>query len=134
VRAALALCVVAAAVLAAGCGASGADQGPSATRVPTRLVVVIRPHGSPDDEQRIPVNCPGDERCDRLKTADLSPPPKDVACTQVYGGDATALVTGRIGGKDVYATFNLTDGCQIERWRKLSWLLGKPPTTTNAAP
>ena len=119
----------------AGCGGASNDQGPSATRVPTRLVVVIRPHGSPDDEQRIPVNCPGDKRCDRLRTADLSPPPKDVACTQIYGGDATALVTGRIGGKDVYATFNLTDGCQIERWRRLSWLLGRPPTTTtNAAP
>jgi hypothetical protein len=53
--------------------------------------------------------------------------PATTACTQVYGGDATARVTGRLHGKRVAARFELTDGCEIERWDRNRVLLGDPP-------
>ena len=65
--------------------------------------------------------------CRRLAAASVrlfAPPPRDVACTQIYGGPQMARVVGTIAGKRVWATFSRTDGCQISRWGGLSpWLL-----------
>ena len=56
----------------------------------------------------------------------FAPAPRNVACTQVYGGPQTALVTGLVAGRRVWARFSRVDGCQIARWIRLSpWLL--PP-------
>lgn len=117
--------LVCAAAVLAGCGSSSERE--AATPPPTRVTVVVRPLGSPADEQRTLIDCPGDAQCPRLAKADFSPPSKAVACTQIYGGKATALVTGRIGGRDVEADFDLHDGCAISRWQRFSWLLGRPP-------
>jgi hypothetical protein len=115
---------LAVAVLAlAGCG--GAEHEAAAPS--TRVTVVVRPQGDPDHERRELIDCPGDARCARLRKADLSPPGGAVACTQVYGGRATALVTGRIDGRQVDADFDLHDGCAINRWKRFAWLLGEPP-------
>jgi uncharacterized protein YceK len=65
--------------------------------------------------------------CRRLAAAGVrlfAPLPRDVACTQIYGGPQMARVVGTIAGKRVWATFSRTDGCQISRWERLSpWLL-----------
>lgn len=55
----------------------------------------------------------------------LPPVGKDQMCTQVYGGDQTARVTGSWRGAPVDSRFSLTDGCEIGRWRSLAGLL--PP-------
>jgi len=56
----------------------------------------------------------------------FTPVPPDMACTQIYGGPQKARVVGVVGGRHVWTTFTRTDGCQIERWSRLSpWLL--PP-------
>ncbi|NAZ83020.1 hypothetical protein GTR02_14465 [Kineococcus sp. R8] len=62
------------------------------------------------------------------------PVPKDMACTMIYGGPATATVQGRWGGKDVLATFKRTDGCEISRWNRIAPLLqpGQPVTQGNS--
>jgi hypothetical protein len=62
-------------------------------------------------------------RLAKLKTP-FAPVPKNVACTEIYGGPAQALVTGRFRGRLVRATFNLQDGCEIGRWASLRFLLG----------
>jgi hypothetical protein len=50
--------------------------------------------------------------------------PKNVACTQIYGGPQVARVVGVVRGVRVQAVLNRTDGCQIARWDRLSsWLL-----------
>jgi hypothetical protein len=50
--------------------------------------------------------------------------PKNVACTQIYGGPQVARVTGTLAGARISATLNRRDGCQIARWNGLSpWLL-----------
>jgi hypothetical protein len=52
--------------------------------------------------------------------------PRDVACTQIYGGPQVARVVGTVKGVRVSASVSRTDGCQISRWDRLSpWLL--PP-------
>ena len=52
----------------------------------------------------------------------FAPLPKDVVCTQLYGGPQEALITGRYRGQRVRTELSLRDGCQIERWRRLAFL------------
>ena len=54
------------------------------------------------------------------------PTPKNVACTEIYGGPQRARVVGVLDGKRVRATFSRTNGCEIARWQRISpWLV--PP-------
>jgi hypothetical protein len=53
--------------------------------------------------------------------------PDNVACTQVYGGPATARVRGELNGKSVDARFALINGCEIERWDRNRVLLDDAP-------
>lgn len=69
--------------------------------------------------------------CRRLAdtTRPFAPVPKDMQCTQIYGGPAEALVTGAHRGRKVWALLSLRDGCQIARWRRVAFLtpgFGKP--------
>jgi hypothetical protein len=58
------------------------------------------------------------------KTA-LPPVPKDMMCTQLYGGPQTAKVTGTWKGEAVDASFSRKNGCEISRWTALTGLLPK---------
>ncbi|MER7625197.1 SSI family serine proteinase inhibitor [Streptomyces sp. NPDC126503] len=49
--------------------------------------------------------------------------PENRFCTQVYGGSATAHVTGTWRGRSVDARFSRADGCEIDRWRNLEPVL-----------
>lgn len=57
----------------------------------------------------------------RLK-APFAPTPKNMACTEIYGGPQEALVTGRLRGALVRARFNRRDGCEIARWNRVAFL------------
>ena len=48
--------------------------------------------------------------------------PKNIACTEIYGGPQEALVTGRFRGALVRARFNRRDGCEIDRWNRIAFL------------
>jgi hypothetical protein len=61
----------------------------------------------------------------RLGWRVFRPVPKDMACTQVYGGPQVAIVSGRVNGRAVWARFSRADGCQISRWARVPSLL--PP-------
>jgi hypothetical protein len=67
--------------------------------------------------------------CRRLKAGGVrlfAPLPKDIVCTQIYGGPQMARVIGVVQGERVWATFQRRNGCEIGRWNGLSpWLL--PP-------
>jgi hypothetical protein len=56
----------------------------------------------------------------------LDPVAQEAVCTQIYGGDETATVTGVVGGQQVDASFNRTNGCEIARWEALAPLLTLP--------
>jgi hypothetical protein len=65
--------------------------------------------------------------CRRLASGGVklfAPIPRDVACTEIYGGPQVARVVGTVNGKSVWASFSRTDGCRIARWDRLApWLL-----------
>ena len=67
--------------------------------------------------------------CARLaasSTKPFTPLPRNVACTDIYGGPQKVRVVGVVDGKRVWSTFTRTDGCQIGRWQRISpWLV--PP-------
>jgi hypothetical protein len=48
--------------------------------------------------------------------------PRGAACTQIFGGPQVAEVRGRLRGRRVSSQFTRTDGCQIERWNRVSFL------------
>jgi hypothetical protein len=58
----------------------------------------------------------------------FAPTPKDTACTEIYGGQQTAVVTGTYRGRALRATFSRTNGCEIGRWNRHAFLL--PAITT----
>jgi hypothetical protein len=51
------------------------------------------------------------------------PTPRDAACTQIYGGPAVAYVKGTFRGAPVARSFNRKNGCEIERWQRVRFLL-----------
>ena len=67
--------------------------------------------------------------CDRLEAGGaklFAPLPKHIVCTEIYGGPQRARVVGTVEDKSVWATFSRTNGCNIDRWQRVSpWLL--PP-------
>ena len=65
--------------------------------------------------------------CRRLAPLEkpFAPVPKDVACTQIYGGPQIAIVSGTLRGRRVWARFSRVDGCQIERWNRVRFLFAE---------
>jgi hypothetical protein len=67
--------------------------------------------------------------CRRLAAGGIklfTPLPPDSVCTEIYGGPQRARVVGIVAGKRVWASFARTNGCEIDRWNRISpWLL--PP-------
>ncbi|MEV6190855.1 SSI family serine proteinase inhibitor [Streptomyces sp. NPDC051920] len=65
------------------------------------------------------------EACDRLDRMTtwgkdtFAPVPPDSMCTMVYGGPATAHVTGTWAGRPVDARYDRSNGCEISRWNAL---------------
>ncbi|MBD0283057.1 MAG: hypothetical protein ICV69_12825 [Thermoleophilaceae bacterium] len=128
------LAIALAAVLVS-CGDSGDALAPGADELAANLRVTVRPEGSGGPERIRRVECAvlGDDAIDPrcrllggLEPRDLAPVPVRTPCAQVYGGPATAHVTGELRGVRVSANFDLTDGCEIARWRRNAALLGAP--------
>lgn len=49
-------------------------------------------------------------------------------CNDIYGGPATAVVTGTINNTEVNKVFNRINSCKIGEWEQLATLLGNPTT------
>jgi hypothetical protein len=105
------------------------SAGPAATD----LRITVWPEG-PDGEGvrvwRLRCDPPGGSlprratTCARLAALErpFAPVPKDVGCTQIYGGPQVARVTGTFERRRVWATFKRTDGCEISRWNRVRFL------------
>jgi len=64
--------------------------------------------------------------CAALASVDaevFEPLPDGTACTMIYGGPQTATVTGTLDGSPVDGSFSRDNGCEIDRWERLSALL-----------
>jgi hypothetical protein len=53
----------------------------------------------------------------------FAPTPPDQACIAIYGGPQRAIVSGTVDGRRVWVSLRRRDGCEVERWRRLSFLL-----------
>jgi hypothetical protein len=131
-RCALALLAVAAAL--AGCGSSDTPSGSSGASASAKLADLVvtvdndgaRGAGTP---RRLELTC--DDPRDSIacgaaagvSEADLAPAPKNVACTQIFGGPETATITGTLRGNAVDASFSRTNGCEVSRWQHVQPLL-----------
>ncbi|MFF4657567.1 SSI family serine proteinase inhibitor [Streptomyces sp. NPDC001381] len=67
--------------------------------------------------------CRAVERNTRWGRDAFAPVPGGSVCTMRYGGPATARVTGRWAGRPVDATYDRSNGCEIERWDRMVPLL-----------
>ena len=126
------------------CGPSEAPVAtPAATTADapsaTTLTITVDPGGG-EDVQQYSLTCDPsggdhpdpDGACSALADAadaepnPLDPVPADVACTEIYGGDQTAVVEGTLAGEPVRAELSRTNGCEIDRWDALVALLVEP--------
>ena len=127
-------------VLALVLGSCGGDDAsePSASKpdLVADLTVTVRADGNAGPARRRTIQCDrlgpkaAEKACRNLAglSADqLAPVPAGTACTQIYGGPAVARVRGELHGKPVDARFELTNGCEIERWDRNRVLLGDAP-------
>ncbi|MFJ5778572.1 SSI family serine proteinase inhibitor [Streptomyces sp. NPDC093094] len=67
--------------------------------------------------------CRAVERRTRWGEDPFAPVPDGSVCTMLYGGPATAHVTGTWAGRPVDARFDRTDGCETDRWERFVPLL-----------
>lgn len=65
-------------------------------------------------------------RLQRLGDAVFAPVPRDTVCTQISGGPSTARVTGVYFGRPLWVTLRRTNGCEIDRWSRVAFLLPRP--------
>jgi hypothetical protein len=121
----------------AGCGSdsdSGSDSGSGSGDAGIQLEITFWPQGrSQGGAQKLTLSCAPPagthpnpaEACEKLDALDdpFAPPPPDEMCTQQYGGPEEALVSGTYRGKPVSYALARTNGCEISRWEKLSFLL-----------
>jgi hypothetical protein len=123
---------VIAALALAGCGSDEPNPSAPGDGQLAQLVITVDDDGEGGAPARkLELDCaePTDSRaCGAVagvSARDLAPTPPDTACTQLFGGPETATVKGQIRGEDVDATFSRSDGCEIERWKRVEPLLAQ---------
>jgi hypothetical protein len=114
-------------------GASGAAASGS-----TALTITVWPdERRPADVHRYSLRCDptggtlprAAAACTRLAAGGVAlfaPTPKEQVCIEIYGGPQRAIVKGTVAGRRIWVSLRRQDGCEIERWRKLAFLL--PPS------
>src|SRR5687767_6903718 len=118
-RFAVALACLLALLAACGDGDDEAADGGGASAGPAAdLTVVARPDGpdGPVRERRVRCEVLGagadEAACRRLTPERLAPVPPATACAEIYGGPATARVTGTLRGERVDARFSRVNACE----------------------
>ena len=121
--------------LAVSCGGAGEPPagepggGPGDAAAATALDVTFWPRGRDGEKRTATLECeppggthPAPEAACAALAANrdaLAPVPRDVACTQIYGGPARAEVVGTVDGERVSAELSRHNGCEIARWDAL---------------
>jgi hypothetical protein len=118
-------------------GTTGGDGGRATPS--TDLTITVAP-GSGGDEVTYTLTCDPaggdhpdpDAACAALAAATtsdtkpLNPTPPDQICTEIYGGDQTAVIEGTLNGEPLRTELSRTNGCEIARWDALQPVLVEP--------
>ena len=125
-------------LVAAGCG-SGTGGGDAAEPTPPGydLQISYWPDGKDGESRAATLTCEpaGGTHPDPTKACAaldahpeaLHPVPGDMACTEIYGGDQVAEVTGTgPDGQELRAILNRSNGCEIARWDALAPVVELP--------
>ncbi len=122
-------------LVVAGCGGT-TDEGGDVAATQSRLDITVDPgDGATPAAWTLTCDPAGGshpaakEACAALTAvADpFAPVPKDMGCTEIYGGPQTATIRGTWQGREVDASFRRTNGCEIARWDRLAAVFGTEP-------
>ena len=119
--------LLAAILLPAGCGGGSSDVGDAAPRYDVTISYWPEGRGGERLEATLTCDPAGGSHPDSaaacavlLEHEDaLEPVPGDVACTEIFGGNQIATITGA----GVRASFSRVNGCEIARWDALAPVL-----------
>jgi hypothetical protein len=121
---------------------TGADTGSG-----TDPDAVVPSAADPDDAARIPfsgsVTCDGANStgdgmfavtaigvCGQIENAatslEAAGRSDDQACAQIYGGPQHVTIKGSVDGALVDVSIDRSDGCGIDDWQRVEWLIGPP--------
>ena len=132
--------VLLAVALAVSCGGAGeppagepGGESGDAAAAATALDVTFWPRGRDGEKRTATLECeppggthPAPEAACAALAANrdaLEPVPRDVACTEIYGGPARAKLVGTVDGERVSAELSRHNGCEIARWDSLGPVL-----------
>jgi hypothetical protein len=127
----------------AGCGGGGdpepTPEPPSPpAQAATRLEISAWPSGRSGEKREWTLTCspaggnlPDPQvACERLATLDRPfVRPRDVVCTEIYGGPAVAEVRGEHQGRTIRFEFARNDGCEIALWDRHAFLFPVEPAS-----
>ena len=125
-----------AAVVAAGCATGQVPSSGTGTAVKpaarTALEIATWRGGTDGPVRTWTLRCPPGgtlpaaaracSRLDALGAKAFKPVPRNVACTEIYGGPQVAEVRGTHDGRRIRARFTRANGCEIDRWNRHGFL------------
>jgi hypothetical protein len=113
--------------LVAGCGDEEDDGETEPAGSGTELTITLDADGQGGEpEVTETVTCEASAEgtpCARLQAADLAPLDPATPCTEIYGGPDVAIIEGTLDGEEVSAALNRSNGCEIERFDRVTPLL-----------
>jgi hypothetical protein len=124
--------LIAVVIALVGCGAS--EGAPSTPASATSLTITYWPEGVGQGKSvRWTLRCdPAGGTHPRAAAAcrqlaamrgAFAPTPKDVACTEIYGGPQTAIISGTFRGKKLWTKLQNRNGCEIDRFQRHAFLV-----------
>ena len=120
---------------AVGCGAgASAPASPQAPMAATELTITSWPQGRQKPAAGTwTLRCSpaggtlprAAAACAKLgaMTNPFAPIPKDAMCTEQYGGPHVAVIKGTYRGRAIWVQLQRRNGCEIARFKKLSFLV-----------
>ena len=113
------------ALLVAGCG-DEEDDNSAVSETATEIHLALDPDGPGGTEpQTAIVRCEETDgsECGRLKATDFAPIDPQTPCTEIYGGPDEVALEGTIAGEPVSTTLTRANGCEIDRFDRITPLL-----------
>ena len=111
------ICILACLALVSGVAGGCGDDGPGPATGDDRLMITLD-----DGSGRVtatPIACvDAAALCAELRV--ILAEPGDRVCTQIYGGPERILVRGTLDGVPVDLTVTRTDGCEIDRYERIT--------------